>query len=401
MKAHQHGLILPALLVLLLIGGMAAMLGQSSSLASVEAHRLRITQQSLAKARLALLTYAQTYHITHNSTVGFLPCPDKSPEGDGDEGSADSPCGAAGHFAIGRFPYRTLGMPPLRDGYGECLWYAVSGRFKNQPIAGTLTWDTPGQFSITSPSGEVLNPAMEPRQYAVAAIFSAGPPLPGQHRGAPNRQCNGNADASLAIHAFLDHNYPASGTIPSQLAGGTPGDQMNNDTIVWLSATDVFSEQFIRTTTFKVFVDTMLSELASALATHPLPSPEPSMSIAYGNVEVGGLPAGSNTAGAPAESQTLHRYQTWADQFRYIRCTDGSECLTTTIDSPCRAIVLFSGSASETQQRALGGDGEYFEAPNPDALSNPSIPFDGQAAFTAGPSNSSQDLVQCIHASVP
>ena len=50
---------------------------------------------------------------------------------------------------MGRLPWKTLGLDALKAGPGECLWYAVSGTYKNSPngvttnIAATfLTWNS-------------------------------------------------------------------------------------------------------------------------------------------------------------------------------------------------------------------------------------------------------------------
>jgi hypothetical protein len=50
---------------------------------------------------------------------------------------------------MGRLPRKTPGLDALKDGSGECLWYAVSGTYKNSlngvttNIAATfLAWNS-------------------------------------------------------------------------------------------------------------------------------------------------------------------------------------------------------------------------------------------------------------------
>ncbi|MBK8120557.1 MAG: hypothetical protein IPK39_16285 [Sulfuritalea sp.] len=99
----------------------------------------RGASDSLAQAREALLAYAATYRDDPSRSTevfGYLPCPDTSGKtgiqtpGDGE---AAATCGTSEQAAIGLLPYKTLGLPDLRDSSGVCLWYAVAGGFKNNP----------------------------------------------------------------------------------------------------------------------------------------------------------------------------------------------------------------------------------------------------------------------------
>jgi len=73
--------------------------------------------------------------------------------------------------AIGRLPWRSLGVGDLKDGYGEKLWYVISPGFRTSPINST----TPAQLSVDGVAGS-----------AVAIVFSPGPPLSGQSRPTPS-----------------------------------------------------------------------------------------------------------------------------------------------------------------------------------------------------------------------
>lgn len=82
----------------------------------------RESLRSLHKARLALLSYA----LIEDNVPGTLPCPSPTLDGKGTMN-----CGTTISPAFGRLPWHQLGMMHGTDGAGECLWYGVSGPFKN------------------------------------------------------------------------------------------------------------------------------------------------------------------------------------------------------------------------------------------------------------------------------
>lgn len=90
---------------------------------SFDARAKRENLQALKEARLALRTYA----LIEDNTPGTLPCP-----APGLDGKGSSPCGTRTEIAFGRLPWYQLGMMAGLNGSGECLWYAVSGIYKNQ-----------------------------------------------------------------------------------------------------------------------------------------------------------------------------------------------------------------------------------------------------------------------------
>jgi hypothetical protein len=152
---------------------------------------------ALSKAREALLGYATTYRDTHTGEgFGYFPCPDM---GSGTEGQAASACGATDVTVIGRLPWKTLDLAPLRDASGECLWYAVSGNYKNNPKTNDLVnHDTNGLIEVMAADGSGFIAGATPPQRAVAVVFAPGAILPGQDRTLaatnPPAICGGNYD---------------------------------------------------------------------------------------------------------------------------------------------------------------------------------------------------------------
>ena len=128
-RTRQAGmaLVLVALFLVAVLVSLAA-LGRNGLAAS--AQRDRITERALAQAREALIAYAAERPIDAAVGPGYLPCPDAD-----DDGWAEATCcSRSGHLGqaerLGRLPWKTLGLPDLRDGSGERLWYAVSTRHK-------------------------------------------------------------------------------------------------------------------------------------------------------------------------------------------------------------------------------------------------------------------------------
>ena len=148
-RAKQNGQALLALLVILGIGFAAVIYGLVSP-ASLTLETDKITNAALAQAKEALIGYA----ARDSNRPGSLPCPDTD-----NNGSAQLFAGSYCPSQVGRLPWRTLGLPDLRDGGGDRLWYAVSRDFSRNPAgAPALNTNTAGQLTIsgTAPANNVI-----------------------------------------------------------------------------------------------------------------------------------------------------------------------------------------------------------------------------------------------------
>lgn len=150
----------------------------------------------LAQAKQALIGRA----VADDTRPGSLPCPDID-----DDGSAELFAGTDCPSYIGRLPWRTLGLPDLRDAAGERLWYALSNNFRDEMAAGTLNSDTKGNRTVYSETTAVTLTSE-----AVAVIFAPGPVLPGQVRDAAGKNnpanyldATGGANNSIAAGPFV------------------------------------------------------------------------------------------------------------------------------------------------------------------------------------------------------
>lgn len=206
----QRGGVLLVMLVILVMGITTVFLNSLSGPA-ISNKRTQTTADALARAKEALIGYAISYGDTHpedslqpRDTAGYLPCPDTNGSaGANPEGSSET-CGSEGANSMGRLPWKTLELPDVFDGQQDCLWYAVSGNYKNNPkYGGQMNWDTPAQLQVFDSNGNELQAGE-----VVAVIFSPGTPLSGNsdRTGTTAPVCGGNYTAS----AYLD-NDPTHG----------------------------------------------------------------------------------------------------------------------------------------------------------------------------------------------
>lgn len=177
------------MLVFVFVLATAAYTYESLNAAGIQSKRDKTTKQVLIEAKEALIGYAVTYDDAHaGESYGYLPCPDRSAiNGAGSELS----CGSAGESTIGRLPWKTLKISPVKDGSGECLWYAVSGSFKNNPKQ-PLDPLTLGQLNVkTANGGSYAGSDVDP---LVAVVFAPGSIIGSQNRAdnGEDEYCGGN-----------------------------------------------------------------------------------------------------------------------------------------------------------------------------------------------------------------
>ncbi len=153
-------------MIVIMVIGIAAVLITSLSTSALNNKRHERTSEALAQAKQALIGRA----VSDPNRPGELPCPDVNDDGISIPG--DDYSGSNCKSLIGRLPYKTLGLPDLRDGSGERLWYALSNPFHANGSA-TLNSDLSGDISI---SGTLS------ANNIIAIVFSPGNPISGQSR---------------------------------------------------------------------------------------------------------------------------------------------------------------------------------------------------------------------------
>ncbi|HEX6157795.1 MAG TPA: hypothetical protein VFZ54_17350, partial [Burkholderiales bacterium] len=164
--ARQRGAALMAMLAVLILGAawwaVTALSTPVDRTASERLHNARILQE----AKSALLGYvAHRAAMTTENDPGRLPCPEAAGNiGTANEGIASGNCTLP---AIGRLPWRTLGLDKWRDVAGEPLWYVVSAGWA-KPNAATNT---------VINSSSVGNLTLDATADVVALIIAPGRPL--------------------------------------------------------------------------------------------------------------------------------------------------------------------------------------------------------------------------------
>ncbi len=184
-RAQHEGYAVILSLLLLALGGSALLVSSVES-AQRGVERDRITERALAQAKAALIGYA----ARDENRPGSLPCPDPKAVPDGtpmDPPGLPYNCTSASATRIGRLPWRTLGLPELRDGSGELLWYVVSNNTRatnttglNSDTAadvdGDSESDTHGDIELRSASDAVI------ASNVVALVIAPGRIQAGQTR---------------------------------------------------------------------------------------------------------------------------------------------------------------------------------------------------------------------------
>lgn len=222
--AQSRGIALLILMLIVLLLSTSLLLARLNHVDNQLA-RQEQTALVLARAKAALIGFAATYadDADHKGQPqGYLPCPDFNGDGSSaNAGSTDASCSSAEKSVIGRLPWRTLGLPPLRDGNGDCLWYAVSGNYKDQQKR-PLTSDDDGLFVIQDANGNMVA-GTDATNRAIAVVFSPGKPLATQNRGHAGIATECGSETTVPAMDAANHvsNYLESlGGINNATGGG-------------------------------------------------------------------------------------------------------------------------------------------------------------------------------------
>lgn len=227
---NQRGQALFATL-LLLVAGIGSLVFYMADPSRLQRTSDEKTAAALAQAKEALIGW----RLNDNARPGVLPCPDTN-----DDGNAEPVSGNECPSYIGRLPWKSLGLPQLRDGSGETLWYALSRNFRNDSSAEPVNTDTKGTVTVYSnTTGTVM--ASE----AAAIIFAAGPVVGTQDRSsAATASCTAppgpilpkNCAANYLDTAGATNNATATGPYITVAAQPLP---LFNDNLLVVSTADL------------------------------------------------------------------------------------------------------------------------------------------------------------------
>ena len=334
-----------ALLLALLLGLTVALLFAFRPGGDGKAERHQRTEAALAEAKAALIGYAATYRETHRTpppaedNLGYLPCPDLD-----NSGNAAGNCSTSGTAVVGRLPYKTLGLPPLRTADGECLWYIVAGTHKNNPKTTPLNWDTRSTLRIEDSSGQTVAAPDADDGGPVAIIIDPGSALPGQARPGSGFDCASgvNQDISSQAANFIDAFVVATARLVLPAAG--PASNSHNDRANWISARELFSTVAKRND----LIDTLPTELFNCLnltGSNSLPSNTTQYEVIGGKriVSPAGIQSVVTQRACVLTPSATTLLTNWANQFRYIVCNPADSLCLTVDGASCSGALLFAG----------------------------------------------------------
>lgn len=340
-----------AYIVLIAVIGMLATAWLMTSFGStaVRIERERKTTAALALAKQALIGRA----ASDASLPGSLPCPDLKTNIAGtnvpDDGIADLFAGTNCPGYIGRLPWRTLGLPDLRDADGERLWYALSPNFRDYASHVIINDSTAGTLSVAGNA---------PATNIAAIVFAAGAPLAGQARGSSAERNN--------VVNFLDGANASGGPkFVSLAATGTFNDRLAVITVADLMA--VVEKRIANEITVllnKFFLATpVLPTPASLSDATCLPTGEPSLCLPSGSTATGLLPRnllpGKGWPGVTFPAWFDSNWRTSVSYAAAPECTSLPACSNTTFSAMTDAgifapkVTLVVGSTIKLTVRAV------------------------------------------------
>jgi hypothetical protein len=245
-KKKQGGIALLVLVVVLALA-LSTYYFTTISVVDIKIGNKEKTRDALKQAKQALINYAVT-HADGNGNgepgeYGYLPCPDTTAFST--EGNQDGTCGGRYKNFLGYLPWKTLDLSLLKDGSGNCLWYAVSGNYKGEISSGLINEDTDGLFQVVNSSGDIL------QDEAIAIVFSPGVPLDLQARVYDaNTHCGedyGNESAYLEGDGIYDNSSlpdvadSVDQFIHETLISASEGTPPYNDNFITISRQEIWS----------------------------------------------------------------------------------------------------------------------------------------------------------------
>lgn len=346
---------------------------------------------ALGEAKQALI--GDSIRRTSISDAGYLRLPDLgSAFGVPVEGQGSGTFAGDGQdlSVIGKFPWKSLGTEPLRDQSKECLWYLVSGRFKDDTPAlktDTLNWDTLGQIDVIDGAGNLIATDL------AALIIAPGGALGAQDRSLADvayAQCGGNYNARNYLDAYDSANAVAgevnyfSGSTNNRVAVTS-----TNKRFV-VADTDHFNDRFLYITVDNLFNPLIKRSDFSAAITLLM------IDTQFETMPVSG---GKGTANLVCVTAFC---KNWREMFFLTQLATPASITIDGAPSPiCSRVLLFGGSKVTGQSRGsavqIANKTNYLENTNASSFNAPttiSSDFNGTSVFDWH--NPGADLVKCL-----
>lgn len=274
-------------MLVILVMGITAVFVTSLSSSGAKIERDVKTAEALAQAKDALIGEAATeVDLTSHHYPGSLPCPDTDDDGSADAGGADD-CPQY----IGRLPWKTLGLPDLRDASGERLWYTLTRNVRHYDTARPLNSDTAGTLNLSGTYSD---------SNLMAIVFAPGDNVSGQSRSDNTTACTTTGTSkpeNLCAANYLEgtNDDPSPGAAPNVNYQNANTAALLNDKLITISR-----DQLLERTEKRVGgeIRNILMAYYAAWGAFPFPAPfvDPSASTFTGQVGIyeGLLPVGDN-----------------------------------------------------------------------------------------------------------
>lgn len=394
---RQKGL---ALLVLVFIFALAAIgyVVYTLDATGMKSERDKKTVAALAEAKVALLgsvVRSVVEPVAIGESVGvtvpvYLPNPDLASPPSKGEGEESLAFGAEDFSVVGKLPWKSLEIAPLKDGWGECIWYAVSGRFKKSPSTSVLNWDTQGQIDVINESGIVI------AKNLAALVLAPTSPIQGQNRSlvdAKYSQCGGNYDPKNYLDTYSIANAVAgevnffSGSADNRKAADNSSkkfvlasNESYNDKFAYITVDEIFDPLAKRSD----FIDALNKQLDNA-----------AIDIAVHAVGAAGAKGTDNINCISGLNTNQTFCENWKEMFllKENSKVNGVDC---------NKVFIFSGKKTGIQERdsisKKSDPKNYLEGSNLSAFLDNDLPrtsfFSGGSEFDGN--NPSADVMKCI-----
>lgn len=237
-RPAQRGAALLIMLTVIVIG-VAALFASALTKANRHIERDKLTTASFARAKDALIGWSLMRGAAAPGRPGELPCPDTDLPGDDDYGFAQLDCGPN---AIGRLPWRTLGIEEPFDASGEPLWYALDDDFRTQEAGNSapINNDTDATLHVFRADGSTF---LTPENGAAAVIFAPGVALAGQVRNtrAQRRNAANYLDRATPPLVAVARNNDVGRNFIQGPVTDTAGTPVVNDRLFFITAPDLIA----------------------------------------------------------------------------------------------------------------------------------------------------------------
>lgn len=391
----QQGGALVMFVLVLVLAGMATLFSVLDG-SAIRIEREKKTADVLAEAKAALVGYA----IKSSAVVsaGYFPNPDLGP-GLNTEGSSVSSMGGADISLVGKLPWRTLGVSPLKDGSGECLWYVVSGRLKSNLKTSALNWDTQGQIDVTDGAGNIIAVNL------AALVISPNQLLVPQSRAladAAFMQCGGNYDAKNYLDPYSSSNA-VSGEV-NYYAGSTNNRQAantNNKRFV-ITKNDYYNDRLIFVTVDEIF--SLISRRADFALQVTALLDDPDFKLHLQTIAISGGKGTSNINCSAISNISQKTFcNNWKEMLLLTQLPTPSTIIIDGIATTaiCNRVLIFGGQKTAVQARLNSANkadpANYLEGTNFTSFTSPiatSNSFSGLSTFSAN--SSSADVLRCL-----